>query len=83
MFTWKVSNAYTVCYFELLSSAVTTFSVVEHMTYWGHQMLAGPVWNAWQEDCVNARIPNVTKCEALFYDMYLSVGNINPYAIDS
>jgi hypothetical protein len=51
-------------------------------TYWGHQMLPGPSWKSYQDECVNAKLPNVTLCEALFYEFYLGVGNINPYAID-
>lgn len=51
-------------------------------TYWGHQMIAGPVWKEFNEECVSAVIPNLTKCEAIFMDVYLGVGNINPYAID-
>mmetsp|Transcript_21233 Transcript_21233/g.21939 ORF Transcript_21233/g.21939 Transcript_21233/m.21939 type:complete len:467 (-) Transcript_21233:197-1597(-) len=51
-------------------------------TYWGHQMLSKPVWDAYQKDCVQAKIPNITVCEAAIYKAYLGVGNINPYAID-
>ena len=51
-------------------------------TYWGHQMISAPVWNTFQEQCVSPKIPNMTICTPLFYDMYLGVGNINPYAID-
>lgn len=51
-------------------------------TYWGHQLLAKPVVKTFQDECVTKKIPNATICEALFYDMYFGVGNINPYAID-
>lgn len=51
-------------------------------TYWGHQMIAQPIWDTFQSECVAAKIPNMTICTPLFYDMYLGVGNINPYAID-
>ena len=51
-------------------------------TYWGHQMIAGPVWTAFTQECVEATRPNLTKCEAIFMDIYMGVGNINPYAID-
>jgi hypothetical protein len=51
-------------------------------TYWGHQMLSAPVWTAFQDQCVVPKVPNMTICSPLFYDMYLGVGNVNPYAID-
>ena len=51
-------------------------------TFWGHQMISGDIWSKYQADCVNAKIPNVTECEAIFYDFYFGVGNINPYALD-
>jgi len=51
-------------------------------TYWGHQLISAPVWNTFNTECIDKRIPNVTQCEVLFYDMYFGVGNINPYAID-
>jgi carboxypeptidase C (cathepsin A) len=51
-------------------------------TYWGHQMVAKPVWDTYQSECVDARIPNITICEAILMDIYIGVGNINPYAID-
>lgn len=51
-------------------------------TYWGHQMLSKPMWDTYQSECVHAKIPNITICEAAIYKAYLGVGNINPYAID-
>ena len=51
-------------------------------TYWGHQMIAAPVYKEFTDECRDAKIPNVTICEALFYKIYFGVGNINPYALD-
>ena len=51
-------------------------------TYWGHQMLSKPLWDTYQKECIKAKIPNITICEAAIYKAYLGVGNINPYAID-
>lgn len=51
-------------------------------TYWGHQLLAKPIVKEFQDECVDAKIPNATICELLFYDIYFGVGNINPYALD-
>ena len=51
-------------------------------TFWGHQMIPGNVWSEYQDECVNAKIPNATICTAAFYKFYFGVGNINPYALD-
>ncbi|CAM9525399.1 unnamed protein product [Ectocarpus fasciculatus] len=51
-------------------------------TYWGHQMISAPLWTTFQSQCVEPKVPNMTICSPLFYDMYLGVGNVNPYAID-
>lgn len=50
--------------------------------YWGHQVVAKPTWDAYEKNCMDTLIPNVTKCEALFMDMYVQIGGLNPYAID-
>ncbi len=41
-------------------------------TYWGHQLIAKPTWDKYNNDCVNKKTPNVTivfvklKCYSLF-----------------
>ncbi|CAE7566461.1 SCPL28 [Symbiodinium microadriaticum] len=50
-------------------------------TYWGHQLISGPVYKEFTEECRDAKVPNVTTCEMLFYKIYFGVGNINPYAL--
>jgi len=50
-------------------------------TYWGHQLVAKPTWDKYQENCLDALKPNVQMCEALYMEMYLQVGDINPYAV--
>jgi len=51
-------------------------------TYWGHQLVAKPTWDKYTEECLNSKRPNVEVCELLFTQMYLQVGNLNPYALD-
>jgi carboxypeptidase C (cathepsin A) len=52
-------------------------------TFWGHQLVAGPIWNQYTTQCKEKLIPNVTLCGELFDQMYLQVGqNFNPYALD-
>lgn len=51
-------------------------------TFWGHQLLPGNLWQTWQNECIKPILPNMTICGALFYEFYLGVGNINPYAMD-
>jgi carboxypeptidase C (cathepsin A) len=52
-------------------------------TYWGHQLVAKPVWDAFNANCRDKIIPNMTKCDYLITDIMLSVGRgINPYAVD-
>lgn len=51
--------------------------------YWGHQVVAKPTWDKYTKECVDyVLLPNLTICEALFMDMYLQIGGLNPYAID-
>jgi len=53
-------------------------------TYFGHQVIAKPTWDLYQETCNKKRKLeiNVTLCEALEIDMGTQVGGLNPYALD-
>jgi carboxypeptidase C (cathepsin A) len=51
-------------------------------TYWGHQLIPKPTWDAYQADCKNAAKPNVLECTKLQIQMNGDVGNLNPYALD-
>jgi len=52
-------------------------------TFWGHQLISKPLWDLYEKDCKQARLPNITLCETYFTAMYLQVGkNLNPYALD-
>lgn len=51
-------------------------------TYWGHQIIAKPTWDAYTKQCVEPKIPDVEACEVLFLQMYRQIGNLNPYALD-
>jgi len=51
-------------------------------TYWGHQLVAKPTYDAYQKECINAIKPNVLDCVKLETDIMNGVGNLNPYALD-
>jgi hypothetical protein len=48
-------------------------------TYWGHQLVAKPTWDKYTASCLEAIKPNVQTCESLMVEMYIEVGNLNPY----
>lgn len=58
----------------------TTPAMLE--TWWGHQLLSKPLWNNYQDKCVNSKKPNLQECEYLFLDMYEKTSSVNPYALD-
>lgn len=53
-------------------------------TYWGHQLIAKPTWDRFQQECVGQKLQiNLPTCELLFLDIYAEIGrNLNPYALD-
>jgi len=51
-------------------------------TYWGHQLISKPLYEAFEENCRNAPRFNMTVCEAYYVAMYREVGDLNPYALD-
>jgi carboxypeptidase C (cathepsin A) len=53
-------------------------------TYWGHQLISKPTWDAFNENCRGDGLSkdNLQKCELLATKMTLEVGNLNPYALD-
>lgn len=51
-------------------------------TYWGHQLVSKPLWDKYNDACLNSHPKNFTLCEDYFLAMYLEVGNLNPYALD-
>ena len=51
-------------------------------TFWGHQLLPKPTYDAYQEKCVNSKKPNFKECVELQIEMNSIVGNLNPYALD-
>jgi carboxypeptidase C (cathepsin A) len=61
-----------------------TYSGIPAMidTYWGHQLISKPTYDAYYQECVKARIPNITLCEYLIVKINLEVGDLNPYALD-
>lgn len=42
-------------------------------------MVAKPTWDKYTAECKDKLVPNVTVCELLFTDLYLQIGNLNPY----
>jgi carboxypeptidase C (cathepsin A) len=51
-------------------------------TYWGHQLIAKPTYDAYQADCIKAVRPNVRECAQLEMEMMNGVGDLNSYALD-
>lgn len=51
-------------------------------TYWGHQLVAKPLWDEYTAECKNTIKPNVEKCEMLYMAMYAEIRTLNPYALD-
>jgi carboxypeptidase C (cathepsin A) len=51
-------------------------------TFWGHQLLPKPTYDAYVKDCVKSPRPNVKECAELMIEMNAAVGNLNPYALD-
>jgi carboxypeptidase C (cathepsin A) len=70
---FAVGNPYTTPY----SGTPAMFD-----TFWGHQLLAKPTYDAYQKDCVKSKKPNVKECIELTIEMNAAVGNLNPYALD-
>jgi len=70
--------------FAVGNPATTFYSIIPASldTYWGHQLVAKPTYDRYQEECVQAKLPNLTICETLYLDMYLQIGDLNPYALD-
>lgn len=50
-------------------------------TYWGHQLVAKPTWDKYDVECLQAKRPNVQTCEALYVQMMVQVGDLNPYGM--
>jgi carboxypeptidase C (cathepsin A) len=51
-------------------------------TYWGHQLIAKPTYDAYEKDCINAVKPSVKECVSLEIQILNGVGDLNPYALD-
>jgi len=51
-------------------------------TYWGHQLIAQPTYDAYQTDCVKAKRPNAKECAQLQMEIMNGVGDLNSYALD-
>jgi len=51
-------------------------------TYWGHQLIAKPTYDSYQQKCIKAIRPNLKECATLEMDMMNGVGDLNPYAMD-
>jgi len=51
-------------------------------TYWGHQLIAKPIYDDYQAKCVNSVRKNVKDCISLEIAIMNGVGNLNPYALD-
>jgi len=51
-------------------------------TFWGHQLVSKPTYDAYVEKCVDSKRPNVKSCIDLQVLMNEEVGNLNPYALD-
>lgn len=68
--------------FFLGNPATTIKSTIPAMleTYWGHQLVPKPTWDAFKEQCQT--IKDLETCEMFYFKMYREVGNLNPYALD-
>jgi carboxypeptidase C (cathepsin A) len=51
-------------------------------TYWGHQLIDKPTWDAYQATCKDAIRPNVEECERLAVSIMNGIGDLNSYALD-
>jgi carboxypeptidase C (cathepsin A) len=51
-------------------------------TYWGHQLIAKPTYDAYVRDCQKAVKPNAKECAQLEVEIMNGVGDLNPYALD-
>jgi carboxypeptidase C (cathepsin A) len=51
-------------------------------TYWGHQLVSKPTWDVYEANCLTKGSFNFSKCEELFLEMYMEIGDLNPYALD-
>lgn len=52
-------------------------------TYWGHQLIAAPLYKEFQRSCRSkTEAPNKAVCAALAVKMLNGVGDLNPYALD-
>lgn len=51
-------------------------------TYWGHQLVSKPTYDAFVDNCRNAPHFNMTICEGYYIALTRQVGNLNPYALD-
>lgn len=50
-------------------------------TYWGHQLISKPTWDAYSAKCKNAETLTVD-CARLQIQINTEIGNLNPYALD-
>lgn len=51
-------------------------------TYWGHQLVSKPTWDKYDANCLTKGSFNFSICEELFLEMYMEIGDLNPYALD-
>ncbi len=49
-------------------------------TYWGHQLVAKPLYDAYDSAC-NGKVSNKALCLKYTSQISSSVGNLNPYAL--
>jgi len=71
--------------FAVGNPATTFYSAIPASldTFWGHQLIAKPTWDAFTTECRDKILPNVSRCEILFEAMYFQISkNLNPYALD-
>lgn len=51
-------------------------------TYWGHQLISRPTYDAYLANCVNAKVSHPKDCLKSYIQIENEVGNLNPYALD-
>lgn len=51
-------------------------------TFWGHQLVSKPTWDAYSSKCVKSVRPNAIECAKLQLELNQEIGNLNPYALD-
>lgn len=51
-------------------------------TYWGHQLIAKPIYSDYKKNCIDAASPNRILCLQLESQIMAGVGNLNAYALD-